>query len=118
MLRLGLTAPSAVTNLLKHADTNKQMKQALNEQIMHLIAISSTVVLIPVPLCVVVAKFSEALNTAIVLMFVKEEPIKLKRVFPLRIFIWIFHVVQMPLVLSVVFTASKNVTIALAATLV
>jgi len=116
-LRLGIQPPAAVNNILKHSENTKQMKQALHEQIMHLIAISRTVVWIPIPLCVIVAKFSEALNTAIVFEFTKEEPIQLKRIRALRIFIWLFHVVQMPLVLSVVFTASKAVTIVLAASL-
>jgi len=117
MLRLGGAAPGAVSNILKQTEATSQMRQALHEQIMHLIAVSRTVVWIPVPLCVTIAKFSEALNSAIVFLHVKNEPVKLRRVLPLRIFIWIFHVVQMPLVMAVVFTASEKLTVLLVATL-
>jgi hypothetical protein len=88
-------------------ENNQAMLDSMHEQIMHLIAVSRTVVWVPFPLCVIIAKLSETLNQANVLIFVKTEPITLRRPFWLRMFIWTFYTIQMPLVMATVTTASS-----------
>jgi len=86
---------------------NQQKVDSLHETTMYLTATSRTVALVPIPLLLILAKFSESLNQALIFLWVRHEKIQLRTPFYLRFITWISQIAQMPLVLAVVLTASE-----------
>jgi hypothetical protein len=93
-------------------------KESLHEQVMHLMAVSRAVIWLPLPLLVIITKFTESLNVVNIFVFTKMEHLEFRRPFPLRAFVWFFSFCQMPMVLSIVFTASEVMIAVLSGSLV
>jgi hypothetical protein len=61
---------------------------SMHEQIMQLIAVSRVLIWVPLPLCITVCKFSEALNQAQIFVFVYKENLMMQTPLPLRLISW------------------------------
>jgi len=117
------TKLSKVVTLITGKSENKssqippQERLLMIEQVMRLIAFSRAIIWIPLPLCVVVAKFSEGMNQSIIFNFTRKEKVQLRQPFLVRVINWFFSMSQVPLAVAVVCTASAKLTTLLASTL-
>ena len=99
------------------AEISKNLSLSTHEMTMQLISQSRTVIWIPLPLCTLITKTSEGLNKAPVFVYPGTTRLYMKRSFLVRLLTWLSSIVQLPLIVSLVFSAESALVAALSCSL-